>query len=134
MEPSTNPFPKIEESILSLWKEKRIAQQSLEAKRDTSFVFFEGPPTANAGPGFHHVIARVFKDIIPRYKFLKGFAVPRKAGWDTHGLPVELQIEKEIGTKTKSDIEAYGIAAFNRRCQESVWRFKQEWDRFTERI
>jgi len=131
---SKNPLPELEQDVLCFWRQNRVPQQSLEVKRKKTFVFFEGPPTANAGPGFHHVIARVFKDIIPRYKFLKGFSVPRKAGWDTHGLPVELQIEKEIGTKTKSDIENFGIDKFNRKCQESVWRFKQEWDKFTERI
>lgn len=124
----------LEKQILLFWKKQRIFYKLLQAPRQKKFVFYEGPPTANAGPGFHHVIARVFKDVILRYRELKGYKVLRKAGWDTHGLPVELQIEKAIGTQAKADIEKYGIDRFNRRCQESVWQFKQEWDQFTERI
>lgn len=125
---------KIEESVLEFWQKEEIFEKLEGQKRTKKFVFYEGPPTANAGPAFHHVIARAFKDIIPRYKTLKGFSVSRKAGWDTHGLPVELQIEKKIGVKTKPEIEKFGIAKFNRLCQESVWEFKQLWDKFTERI
>ena len=133
----TSPFPQLEQDILRFWKENNVIGRVLSRKasdKEHEYVFYEGPPTANAGPGLHHVIARAFKDIIPRYKTLRGYSVVRKAGWDTHGLPVELQVEKEIGTKTKSDIEAFGIAAFNKKCKETVWRFKQKWDEFTERI
>lgn len=133
----TSPFPELEQATLQFWKENNVIGRVLSRKpsdKDHAYVFYEGPPTANAGPGLHHVIARAFKDIIPRYKTLRGYSVVRKAGWDTHGLPVELQVEKEIGTKTKSDIEAFGIAAFNKKCKETVWRFKQQWDQFTERI
>ncbi len=125
---------KLEEKVLEFWQKEEIFEKLEGQKRSKKFVFYEGPPTANAGPAFHHVIARAFKDIIPRYKTLKGFSVLRKAGWDTHGLPVELQVEKKIGIKTKPEIEKYGIAKFNRLCQESVWEFKQLWDKFTERI
>ena len=133
----TSPFPDLERETLRFWKENKVVDRVLSRKpsdKEHAYVFYEGPPTANAGPGLHHVIARAFKDIIPRYKTLRGYSVVRKAGWDTHGLPVELQVEKEIGTKTKSDIEAFGIAAFNKKCKETVWRFKQKWDEFTERI
>jgi isoleucyl-tRNA synthetase len=98
------------------------------------FIFYEGPPTANARPGIHHVLSRVFKDLIPRYKTMQGYRVPRKGGWDTHGLPVELEIEKELGLKSKPDIEQYGIAAFNAKCKESVTRYVEEWTRLSERI
>jgi isoleucyl-tRNA synthetase len=103
-------FPKAEEKILELWKDKNIFERSLEARRDGNlFVFYEGPPTANGKPGIHHVLARVFKDVIPRYKTMKGYYVPRIAGWDTHGLPIELEVEKKLGLSSKKDIESYGI-------------------------
>ncbi len=98
------------------------------------YVFFEGPPTANGRPGIHHVEARSFKDIIPRYKTMRGFRVRRKAGWDTHGLPVEIQAEKKLGLKSKKEIEEYGIAAFNTVCRESVWEYKDEWEQMTRRM
>lgn len=132
---SLPPLPKLEEEILHFWRENQIFEKSLAIRRRAKpFRFFEGPPTANAAPGFHHVIARAFKDIICRYKTMQGFYVERKAGWDTHGLPVELQIEKELGFKTKSDIEKYGISRFNKKAKDSVWRYKEEWERFTERL
>jgi len=128
-------LPKIEQKILKFWSKKRIFEKSLKQRKDAKrFVFFEGPPTANGEPGLHHVEARTFKDIIPRYKTMRGFFVGRKAGWDTHGLPVENQVEKELGFKSKKDIEKYGIAKFNKRCKESVWRYKNEWEKMTERI
>ncbi|MEK7580285.1 MAG: isoleucine--tRNA ligase, partial [Patescibacteria group bacterium] len=128
-------FAIIEEKILSFWKEKNIFAKSLakESPRG-NFVFFEGPPTANGKPGIHHVLARVFKDCILRYKTMQGYHVERKAGWDTHGLPVELQVEKEIGISSKSEIEKYGIDKFNQKCKESVWRYKEDWEKMTERI
>ena len=128
-------LPKEEEKILKFWEENKIFEKSLEkTKGGKPFVFYEGPPTANAAPGIHHVEARAFKDIIPRYKTMRGFYVERKAGWDTHGLPVEIQIEKELGFKTKQDIEKYGIAKFNEKARESVWRHKEEWEKLTKRI
>ncbi len=128
-------FPEIEEKILEFWKKNRIFEKSLAAKKKAKrFRFYEGPPTANGRPGIHHVLARVFKDIICRYKTMRGFLVERKAGWDTHGLPVELEVEKELGIRQKADIEKFGIAAFNKKCRHSVWRYKDEWERLTERI
>ncbi|PJA86809.1 MAG: isoleucine--tRNA ligase, partial [Candidatus Moranbacteria bacterium CG_4_9_14_3_um_filter_42_9] len=97
-------FPKMEEEILKFWEENRIFEKSVEKNpEDKSFVFFEGPPTANGVPGLHHVLARAFKDIIPRYKTMKGYRVERKAGWDTHGLPVEIQVEKALGLRSKQE-------------------------------
>ncbi|MDP3727357.1 MAG: class I tRNA ligase family protein, partial [bacterium] len=128
-------LPKREEEILKFWEEHRIFEKTLaKTKRGKRFVFYEGPPTANGSPGIHHFESRAFKDLIPRYKTMRGYFVERKAGWDTHGLPVEIQVEKELGLKSKKDIERYGIAAFNAKCRESVWRYREEWTRFTKRI
>jgi isoleucyl-tRNA synthetase len=128
-------FPNQEKRILKFWKDNNIFEKSLKRKKKAkNFVFFEGPPTANGKPGIHHVLARSFKDIICRYKTMRGFKVLRKGGWDTHGLPVELQVEKELGLKSKKDIEKYGISKFNKKCRESVWKYKKEWERLTERI
>ena len=128
-------FPQLEENILSLWRDKDVFGRSIEARRGgRRFVLYEGPPTANGSPGIHHVLSRVFKDVIPRYKAMKGYYAPRIAGWDTHGLPVELEVEKELGFSTKTDIEKFGIAKFNARCRESVLRYLKEWDAITERI
>lgn len=128
-------FSKIEEKILRFWIKNNIFEKSIERrKKAKNFVFYEGPPTANAPPGLHHVLSRVFKDIICRYKTMRGFRVLRKAGWDTHGLPVEIQIEKKLGLKSKKDIEKYGISEFNQECQKSVWEFKKIWEKLTERI
>ncbi|MEA1958350.1 MAG: isoleucine--tRNA ligase [Chloroflexota bacterium] len=128
-------FPEMEKRISAFWKAERIFERSVE-ERDPGnlFVMYEGPPTANASPGVHHVLSRVFKDVMPRYKTMKGFCAPRKAGWDTHGLPVELSIEKELGFKSKDDIERYGVAEFNKLCRDSVFRYVKEWDDLTERI
>lgn len=124
-----------EERILQFWKENRIFEKSLEKDApEGEFVFFEGPPTANAVPALHHLEARAFKDALPRYKTMRGYRVRRKAGWDTHGLPVELQIEKELGFTGKQDIEAFGVTAFNRKCKESVLRHIDVWSKFTDRI
>lgn len=124
-----------EESILQFWKDNQIFDKTL-AKESTQgdFVFFEGPPTANGRPGIHHVGARSFKDIIPRYKTMRGFNVERKAGWDTHGLPVELQVEKQLGLKSKKEIEVYGVSEYNKKCKESVWEYKHEWEALTDRM
>jgi len=133
--PSRVNFPELENRIIQFWKQKRIFERSVEERAGRKlFVLYEGPPTANASPGVHHVLSRVFKDVIPRYKTMQGYCCPRKAGWDTHGLPVELEIERELGFSSKADIEAYGVAGFNARCRESVFRYVREWDELTERI
>ncbi|MDO8622604.1 MAG: class I tRNA ligase family protein, partial [bacterium] len=129
------PWPEREEEILALWDRERVFEQSVA--RDAAkgeFVFYDGPPTANAPPGMHHAEPQTYKDVIPRYKTMRGYRVRRKAGWDTHGLPVELQIEKKLGLKTKKDVEAYGIAPFNAACRDSVWEFKGDWERLKHRM
>jgi isoleucyl-tRNA synthetase len=127
-----------EEKILQFWRDNNIFAKTLEnppaGGSAGEYNFFEGPPTANGRPGIHHVLARSFKDIIPRYKTMRGFHVRRKAGWDTHGLPVELQVEKALGLKSKKEVQEYGIAAFNQKCKESVWTYKDEWEQLTERM
>ncbi|MFN8232539.1 MAG: isoleucine--tRNA ligase [Actinomycetota bacterium] len=128
-------FPELELRILETWKASDVFRRSLERREGgPRWVFYEGPPTANGRPGVHHVEARVFKDLFPRFRTMTGHYVERKAGWDCHGLPVEIEVEKEIGTNGKRDIEAYGIEAFNRRCRESVTRYVGEFERLTERI
>jgi isoleucyl-tRNA synthetase len=128
-------FPLLEERILQRWRERDVFQESLRRRQGAPpFVFYEGPPTANGAPGAHHVLARVFKDIYPRFKTMRGYRVERKGGWDTHGLPVEIAVENELGLTNKHQIEAYGIAEFNQRCRESVFTFLEEWNRLTERI
>lgn len=128
-------LPKLEEEILSFWEKNKIFQKSLEkSKKGKKFVFYEGPPTANAKPGIHFIVPRVFKDLIPRFKTMLGYYVERKGGWDTHGLPVELEVEKKLGFKNKKDIESYGIEAFNKKCKESVWTYKKEMEDLTKRI
>ncbi len=124
---------KSEKKIIKFWQENRIFEKSLEGK-NKNFVFYEGPPTANGKPGVHHILARAFKDAICRYKTMQGFRVLRKAGWDVHGLPVEISVEKELGIHDKKEIEEYGIAKFNEKCKKSVWRYAQEWTELTERI
>ena len=128
-------FPELEHKILEFWKKDKTFEKSIKQRaKARDFVFYEGPPTANGKPGLHHVLARSYKDIICRYKTMRGFRVLRKAGWDTHGLPVELEIEKKLGLKNKKDIEKYGIAEFNKKCRESVWQYKDEWEKLTTRI
>ena len=128
-------FPELERRIIERWRERDVFARQLAQHADGPlWVFYEGPPTANGRPGIHHAESRTFKDIFPRFKAMTGHHVPRKAGWDCHGLPVELEVEKEIGTRTKRDIEAFGIAEFNRRCRESVTAYVDEWARFTERV
>jgi isoleucyl-tRNA synthetase len=127
-------FPELEEDILKKWEQKGIFKKSLEKPSPKGdFIFYEGPPTANGKPGIHHLIARYFKDVITRYKTMAGYHVERKAGWDTHGLPVEIEVEKKLGFKSKRDIEEYGVAAYNRKCRESVWEYKELWTKFTRR-
>jgi isoleucyl-tRNA synthetase len=128
-------FPELEEEVIKFWREHKIFKASLEkASPAGSYVFYEGPPTANGRPGIHHVSARAFKDLYPRYKTMRGYHVERRGGWDTHGLPLEVEVEKEIGSTGKQDIEKFGIAEFNRLCRESVFRYIQDWNRMTERI
>ena len=128
-------FPALDARVLAFWKEHQIFEKSLEGRADAPvFVFYEGPPTANGRPGSHHVVSRIFKDLFPRYKTMRGYRVPRKAGWDTHGLPVELEVERRLGIDGKQQIEEYGVAEFNRLCKESVSTYLEEWERFTERI
>jgi isoleucyl-tRNA synthetase len=125
----------MEHEILSLWDAEKIFEKSLEqTKHKPRWVFYEGPPTANGTPGTHHVEARVFKDVFPRYKTMKGFHVPRKAGWDCHGLPVEIAVEKELGFQGKGDIENFGVAQFNEKCRESVVRHVNEFTEMTKRM
>ena len=126
---------KLERDQTEFWRANRIFERSMsEREGGPNFVFYEGPPTANGRPGTHHVLARAFKDIIPRYKTMQGYYCLRKAGWDTHGLPVEIEVEKELGLKNKHEIEEYGIAAFNEKCRSSVFRYITEWEKLTERI
>ncbi|MEZ4553706.1 MAG: isoleucine--tRNA ligase [Dehalococcoidia bacterium] len=133
--PSRVSFPALEQDVLAFWREHDVFRRSVDERpEDRVFSFYEGPPTANGNPGIHHVLARVFKDLIPRYKTMQGYRVPRKGGWDTHGLPVELEVEKQLGLRSKPDIEVYGIEEFNRKCRESVFRYVEQWERMTERI
>src|SRR3954463_2416183 len=128
-------FPDLEERVLERWRERDVFARSLSNRESAPlWGFYEGPPTANGRPGSHHVLARVFKDIYPRFRTMTGRLVPRKAGWDCHGLPVELEVERELGITSKEEIEDYGIAEFNDRCRESVFRYVEEWNRLTERI
>lgn len=128
-------FPEKENEVLAFWKENNIFKKTIEKPAPKgSFVFYEGPPTANGKPGIHHAESRAFKDCIPRFKTMQGYKVVRKAGWDTHGLPVELEIEKQLGFTGKAQIEEYGIAKFNAMCKESVWAYKKDWEEFTERL
>ncbi len=126
---------KVEQSVLEFWRENRVFEQSMERRQGApKWVTYEGPPTVNGNPGVHHVLARAFKDMFPRFKTMRGHYVLRKGGWDTHGLPVEIAMEKELGFKSKQEIEAFGIAKFNELCRESVLRNIGTWTRFTERM
>ena len=128
-------FPDLEGDVLERWREQDLFARSLAERADAPiWSFYEGPPTANGRPGSHHVLARVFKDIYPRYRTMCGYRVPRKAGWDCHGLPVELEVEKKLGISSKDEVETFGIAEFNQRCRESVFEYVEEWTRLTERI
>ncbi|MBX5442854.1 MAG: isoleucine--tRNA ligase [Solirubrobacteraceae bacterium] len=128
-------FPKLEEAVLQRWRERDVFRESLRRREGApTWVFYEGPPTANGRPGSHHVLSRVFKDIFPRFKTMRGYRVDRKGGWDTHGLPVEIAVEQQLGISTKHEIEEFGIAEFNRRCRESVFEYLEDWNALTERI
>ncbi|MDO4572316.1 MAG: isoleucine--tRNA ligase, partial [Clostridia bacterium] len=124
-----------EKAILAFWKERKIFEKSVEKRRGAEpFTFFDGPPTANGKPHIGHVLTRSIKDIIPRYRAMKGYDVLRKAGWDTHGLPVEIEVEKQLGLDGKEQIEAYGIEPFIQACKRSVWKYKTEWEEMSDRV
>ncbi|VAX18656.1 Isoleucyl-tRNA synthetase, partial [hydrothermal vent metagenome] len=128
-------YPKIEEGILKFWDEHEIFEKSISTREDSKiFTFYEGPPTANGKPGIHHVMARTLKDLVCRYKTLKGYRVNRKAGWDTHGLPVEIEVEKHLGIKSKSEIPEFGVAKYNAECRSSVFKYKDLWEKMTTRM
>jgi len=128
-------FPALEAQIAAFWRGAGIYEKSLAARRDgPRFVFFEGPPTANGMPHPGHCLTRTIKDLYPRYRTMRGEYCERKAGWDTHGLPVEVEVCKELGIHSKAEIEAYGVEPFIHKCQESVWRYTREWESLTERI
>ncbi len=127
--------PELDARILQYWKDKDVFRRTESERPDAPlFMLYEGPPTANGSPGIHHVLARVFKDVICRYRTMKGYRCLRKGGWDTHGLPVELEIEKELGLSSKREIEEYGIEKFNQKCKESVFRYVKDWEVLTDRI
>ena len=125
----------MEENILKLWNKQDIFKKTIEQRKGKpEYVFYEGPPTANGRPGVHHVLARAFKDMFPRYKIMRGYHVSRRGGWDTHGLPVEIEVEKQLGFNNKQQIEEYGIDKFNALCKKSVFTYIQDWERLTDRI
>ncbi|MBP3368593.1 MAG: class I tRNA ligase family protein, partial [Clostridia bacterium] len=121
-----------EREILKFWNEKGIFEMQLEQNKDCpGYTFYDGPPTANGKPHIGHVLTRVIKDMIPRYHWMKGADVPRKAGWDTHGLPVEIEVEKKLGLDGKEQIEQFGLEPFIKECKESVWKYKGMWEDFS---
>ncbi len=135
--PADRPADELERELLDRWREEGLFARSLRervAEGAPPFVFFEGPPTANGRPGIHHVFSRTIKDLFCRHRHMRGYYVLRKAGWDTHGLPVEIEVEKELGINGKQEIEALGVEEFNRRCRESVFRYRGEFEQLSERI
>jgi isoleucyl-tRNA synthetase len=128
-------FAQLESDILRFWKEQGIFKKSIEKRAEgPHFAFYEGPPTANGSPGVHHVLSRLYKDVVCRYKAMKGYHVPRKGGWDTHGLPVELEVENSLNLTSKTQIEEYGVARFNEHCRQSAFNYIKEWEALTERL
>ena len=124
-----------EKDVIKFWKENDVFEKSIKQNEgNEEFSFYDGPPTANGKPHIGHILTRVMKDIIPRYKTMKGYHVLRKAGWDTHGLPVELEVEKSLGMDGKEEIEKYGIEPFIQKCKESVWKYKGEWEKMSDRV
>ncbi|HJQ21146.1 MAG TPA: isoleucine--tRNA ligase [Gemmatimonadaceae bacterium] len=133
--PAARPADELERELLARWRDEKLFERTLQAREGAQpFVFFEGPPTANGKPGIHHVFARTIKDLFSRHRAAKGCYVLRKAGWDTHGLPVEIEVEKQLGISGKQQIEELGVAEFNRRCRESVFTYKDDWEKLSERI
>ena len=121
-----------EKNVEKFWKDNDIFKKSMENRKEgETYTFYDGPPTANGKPHIGHVLTRVIKDMIPRYRTMKGYMVPRKAGWDTHGLPVELEVEKLLGLNGKEQIEEYGMEPFIKKCKESVWKYKGMWEDFS---
>jgi len=128
-------FVEREKQTEQFWKDQDIFKKSMENRKEGEiYTFYDGPPTANGKPHIGHVLTRVIKDMIPRYQTMKGKMVPRKAGWDTHGLPVELEVEKSLDIDGKQDIEKYGVEPFIQKCKQSVWKYKSEWERMSERV
>ncbi len=128
-------YPEIEENILKFWKENNIFEKSIDTRKGGDyFTFYEGPPTANGKPGLHHVMARTLKDLVCRYKTMQGYEVHRRAGWDTHGLPVEIEVEKQLGIKSKSEIPEFGVEKYNKACRDSVFTYKDMWEKMTDRM
>ena len=124
-----------EDEVLKFWKENEVFKKSVAAgEGKPEFTFYDGPPTANGKPHIGHILTRCIKDVIPRYKTMQGYNVLRKAGWDTHGLPVELEVEKLLGLDGKEQIEAYGVEDFIKKCKESVWKYKGEWEQMSDRV
>jgi isoleucyl-tRNA synthetase len=133
--PPDRPANDVERELLARWEEEDLFARALEARSGApNFVFFEGPPTANGRPGIHHVFSRTIKDLFCRYRAMKGYRVARKAGWDTHGLPVEIEVEKQLGISGKQQIEALGVAEFNRLCRESVFKYRSDWEKLSARM
>ena len=133
--PAHVDLPTLDREVIERWRESKVFQRSIDSTASgPQWTVYEGPPTANGMPGVHHVEARTFKDLFPRYRTMKGYHVPRIAGWDCHGLPVELAVEKELGFTGKPDIERYGIAQFNAKCRESVQRHVDAWEAMSERM
>ena len=129
-----NSFAKMEQKVQESWKKNNIIKKNLDMNKGKRyFVFYDGPPTANGMPHVGHVETRVMKDIIPRYKVMKGYYVPRKAGWDTHGLPVELEIEKKLGISGKEQIEEYGVEKFVKECKDSVFQYVSAWEEMSDK-
>ena len=127
--------PSMEDNVLKMWTKQEIFKKTVDQRQGKpEYVFYEGPPTANGRPGVHHVLARAFKDMFPRYKIMRGYNVSRRGGWDTHGLPVEIEVEKQLGFTNKQQIEEYGIDKFNELCKKSVFNYIQEWEKLTDRI
>lgn len=130
--PTDLKFVEREKEVEKFWEDEEIFEKSIEDRKDSpTYMFYDGPPTANGKPHIGHVLTRVIKDMIPRYRTMKGYKVPRKAGWDTHGLPVELEVEKKLGLDGKEQIEAYGLEPFIKECKESVWKYKGMWEEFS---
>jgi len=128
-------LPELEREILNYWKNNDTFRKSISSKSGKKeYTFYEGPPTANGMPGIHHVISRTVKDMICRYKTMSGYKVYRKAGWDTHGLPVEVEVEKKLGFRSKDDIKKFGATEFNKACKDSIFTYLSEWENLTDRM
>ena len=126
----------LETHLIELWEKEKTFEKSIDIRREkkSPFTFLEGPPTANGKPGIHHVISRLFKDMVCRWKTMEGHIVERKAGWDTHGLPVEIEVQKQLNLMSNEAIEEFGMEEFNKKCKESVWTYEEAWREMTERM